>query len=540
VLVYGDHADRAEPRALLAQLRSRIEKQRGCDTWALVEAGRLVQGLLDDQMSALGKDDCTPLSDACSRWMAALAHGDPEVAQALERLEQLALPEAVSLRVPEGYAFYAVYPELYALAARELAGPVQAIGIRSIGTSLGATVAANAGGPPPLSVRPVGDPFRRELRLGPGMKGRLSAEVSHAIVDEGPGLSGSSLLCVARELMARGVPEERIHVFPSHGGNPGAEASSEDQAVWQRLRRHWRPFEDLADRLPTWCADLTGDPLAPPDDLSGGRWRALTDVDAPANVKQERRKYLLRTARGSFLLKFAGLGAAGDGVLRRARTLAEAGFGPPALGLRNGFLVQKWLQGRLPRPGEGLLERVAEYVAFRSRALPATDGTGASPGRLLEMARRNAGLVLGDTQAGALDRWAPRLGALSRDVVRVETDNRMHAWEWLQLADGRIVKTDGADHCRGHDLVGCQDPAWDLAGAAVELELDPRILMQRFRAHDGRGAMPEVLAFCRPCYLAFQLGSATLAAEGLPSEDSVRLRSAALRYTALLARELRS
>jgi hypothetical protein len=238
VLVYGDHADRAEPPAILVQLRNRIEEQGGCDTWALVEAGRLVQGLLDEEMSALGEDDCTPLSDACSRLMAALAHGGLQVPSALEKLEQLDLPEAVSLRVPEGYAFYAVYPELYALAARELPGPVQAIGIRSIGTSLGAMVAATAGGPPPLSVRPVGDPFRRELRLGPGMKARLSPEASHAIVDEGPGLSGSSLLCVARELMARGVPEERIHVFPSHGGKPGAEASSDDQAVWQRLRRH--------------------------------------------------------------------------------------------------------------------------------------------------------------------------------------------------------------------------------------------------------------------------------------------------------------
>ena len=34
------------------------------------------------------------------------------------------------------------------------------------------------------------------------------------------------------------------------------------------------------------------------------------------------------------------------------------------------------------------------------------------------------------------------------------------------------MKTDALDHAFGHDLVGCQDIAWDLAGAAVEFDLD--------------------------------------------------------------------
>jgi hypothetical protein len=370
------------------------------------------------------------------------------------------------------------------------------------------------------------------------MKARFAPGTSFAIVDEGPGLSGSSFLCVVRELIARGVPARRIHLFPSHSGSPGPEAAPSDRALWEDLPRHFCPFETLLDQVPRWCEDATGGAIQPVKDLGGGLWRAVTNVDAKAFVQQERRKLLVRTGRGSFLLKFAGLGKAGDAVFRRARALADAGFSPPVLGLRSGFLIHRWLQARPPGIGAAFLDRVAEYVAFRSRALPAAGDSGASPQLLLEMARRNAGLALGNTEAEALDRWRPHLDALGRDVVRVETDNRMYRWEWLQTTDGAILKADSADHCRAHDLVGCQDAAWDLVGASIELELDPGELLRRFRAHRGRGAAPVVLAFFRHCYLAFQLGSFTLAADAVPGEAAT-LRAAADRYRALLRNELR-
>ena len=37
--------------------------------------------------------------------------------------------------------------------------------------------------------------------------------------------------------------------------------------------------------------------------------------------------------------------------------------------------------------------------------------------------------------------------------------------------DGRLLKTDALDHHAGHDLIGCQDITWDIAGATVELDL---------------------------------------------------------------------
>ena len=97
---------------------------------------------------------------------------------------------------PEGYSFYALYPEAYLEAASALAGtPVHAIGIRSIGLGLAALIAAACDGAMPISVRPVGHPFQRELRLSPALQRRLlegAPDTVYAIADEGPGLSGSS------------------------------------------------------------------------------------------------------------------------------------------------------------------------------------------------------------------------------------------------------------------------------------------------------------------------------------------------------------
>ena len=72
-----------------------------------------------------------------------------------------------------------------------------------------------------------------------------------------------------------------------------------------------------------------------------------------------------------------------------------------------------------------------------------------------------------------MPRWAHRIGALERGLRRTETDNRLHVWEWLIRPDGRLLKTDALDHHAAHDLVGCQDVAWDVAGAVVELDLSP-------------------------------------------------------------------
>jgi hypothetical protein len=596
MLVYGDHSRREDPVALIVGLGARAQEARrlaerggeepGGPGWIrlhagladlLVRAGELEQGLLDEQCSRLGGEVWTSLTAAATAVTRTVAsalsasfNGQqplplPEIERALETLLGLRLPATIEVRVPEGYVLYGLYPEMYLAAAGQLPpGPLQVIGLRSIGTSLGAAVAAGAGtvgddGVRLASVRPCGHPFDRRLVLPAATGGLLLQQDRFAIVDEGPGLSGSSFGSVADWLEDRGVPADRIWFFPSHPGEPGPQASERHRSRWRRARRLLVSFEELfVDAgcpwpIERWVEDLTGPALGPVEDVGAGRWRERlfggSDRWPPVHLHQERRKFLVRTASGTWLLKSAGLGGPGEAALERAAVLQAAGLIPPVAGLRHGFLIGPWLDGArpyssLPDPErrrllDPLLDQAARYLALAADRFPAAEDQGASLPRLLEMAEHNTREALGDETAAALGSWRPLLGDLGRQVRRVRTDNRMHAWEWLVTADGRILKADALDHHRGHDLIGAQDIAWDLAGAAVELDLDEEardLLLERVA---GRGhylylsQRPLLLAFCEAAYLAFQLGHWTLGAaalEGTDPAEAERLRAAAGRY----------
>jgi hypothetical protein len=116
----------------------------------------------------------------------------------------------------------------------------------------------------------------------------------------------------------------------------------------------------------------------------------------------------------------------------------------------------------------------------------------------------------------------------------------MHLWEWLHLPDGRLLKADGIDHSAAHDLVGCQDVAWDVAGAAVELGLshDEAESLRAAVELAGCSVEPDLVAALTPCYLAFQLGACTMASQSAGAEEAVRLKGAATRYGRLLADRL--
>jgi hypothetical protein len=110
----------------------------------------------------------------------------------------------------------------------------------------------------------------------------------------------------------------------------------------------------------------------------------------------------------------------------------------------------------------------------------------------------------------------------------------MHAWEWLQDRERRLLKTDAIDHARAHDLVGCQDIAWDIAGAIVELRLAPEdvekisIMVERESRH---GIDPLLIRFLTLCYAAFQAGYYALAERALAfSPEARRLHEAKARY----------
>ena len=116
----------------------------------------------------------------------------------------------------------------------------------------------------------------------------------------------------------------------------------------------------------------------------------------------------------------------------------RAGLVPETVGLRHGFLVERWHgEARLLQTAHlnraALTRHVGRYLGVRARAFPAAAESGASIHELFQMARRNTSLALGQDAAGALERFVPLLPGLERCVRRVETDNRMHAHEWLVL-----------------------------------------------------------------------------------------------------------
>ena len=327
-----------------------------------------------------------------------------------------------------------------------------------------------------------------------------------------------ALRAVADWLQDRGVPLERIAVLPSHAGAPGAAATAERRRWWNSVQREVGDFGNCSPRLiGRWVPSEVGPLDQPPQDISGGTWRELhhaRDSDWPAIVPAwERRKYLVSVRGQSFLVKFAGLGRIGEEKLAMAGALHLDGLVPEPIGLVHGFLVERWCEEAKPLPaGEKPLPEIAHYIATRAKLLPAATGSGASIEELLRMGRRNISLEFGDELAHGLGHWERRASDLEQRIVRVRTDNKLDRHEWLRTPSGALLKTDALDHYQGHDLIGCQDVAWDMAGAITEIDLDQEQGRELANAVERRGVRVdrELLDFYRVAYLAFRLGRARL------------------------------
>ena len=550
MLVYGDRSEKADPRLRLRDLDAQLTAVASMDaglarhsalTDALIEGGRILQGVADADFAANGCDRRTVASDALMQFLLSIARElcrswDTGFALA-PRMEAppdgLDLPDSITMRVPEGYAFYALYPEAYAEAARslKLAGPVTVIGLRSIGTSLAAITAAAIGASSLVTLRPFGDAYARQVAISDALARVLlsDSDGQFVIVDEGPGLSGSSFGAVADWLEDHGVAEDRLIALPSHGESLGLHASERHRKRWPRIRRSIASFEDgFPELLSIWAKGTLGTI----EDISHGQWRKRVYATAadwpPVCPTWERRKFTCSSGGRSCLLKFAGLGREGESKLERARVLHAAGLTPEPLGLLHGFLVERWHDEALPLPATSKpLAQLARYIGARARLLHAREESGASLDGFLTMIRRNVGLSLGRRALPQADFWAERLPRLERLTARTQTDNRLDRHEWLQLPGGRLLKSDALDHCQSHDLVGCQDVSWDVAGATIEFDLDPREaswLAAEVGRVAGRLIDPDLLQFMTLAYLAFRLGQATLSSEMSAGDQTERRR----------------
>jgi hypothetical protein len=537
-------------------------------TTVLIDVGAMESALLDARHpNADGWDEdaraLRRLSEHVGDAFVASWNGrmvDTECLHATVQSARFVMPSLpLETRVPEGFAYYGLMPETYADAAYRFqaetgASHVVVIGIRSIGTSLSAVVAAalrsRAECVESFTVRPRGHPFDRELRVAPTLSREWDEKRSwwFAIVDEGPGLSGSSFAATSRALEEAGVPPEHIALFPSWDPAADALRSERARSRWNLHRRYLGNFDDLWLRSGRLVGRHKASALR---DLSGGRWRTVmyaNEREHPAVQPQheQRKLQLIRDERPSLLLKFVGIGSLGRPRLEVAESLTNAGFFPGPVGLHDGFLVLPWVEGRVQSRQDlspELVRELGRYLGWRSSLRTATAGT--SPDSMLAMIEENVREGLGASGSAAaaaahLERWRRVL----EDAQPVITDGHMMPHEWLRTGGGdRWAKADGVSHHDDHFLPGCQDIAWDVAGAIEEWGLahaQRALLLSTYSTASGDSTIEQRLPIWRAAYLAYRLGYTSLAVEALGVDaDGRRMGAARRRYARRLRVALR-
>jgi hypothetical protein len=431
--------------------------------------------------------------------------------------------EQMAISSPEGFAHYALHPLAYAEAVKQLplhGHSVAVVGIRSIGTTLSAITAAAARSrglaSARITVRPFGHPYNRKTEfLGEQLRfvrSFIGAGADFLVVDEGPGLSGSSFLSVAEALSRAGVREDRITMVCGHPPDFDSFCSSHGP---QRARK-FRWIASSSEPRKPQAAELS---------IGAGQWRRhlFPNPSAwPASwTALERLKYLSPNHCERQLIKFAGLGHYGARVLEREEQAAGAGFGLLPRCQPHGFASYNWIAGR-PMSSKDLahdaLQRLGEYCAFR--ALTCSTQL-ADLDALQEMAVHNA-QQLGLNPPGRL--------RLERPVI---VDGRMQPHEWLRTADGEMLKADCGSHGDDHFFPGPTDIAWDLAGAIVEWRMngvEARFFLESYRRWSGDDAEGRIEAFVA-AYTIFRRAYCLMAANALQEhQERKRLERAAADY----------
>ena len=491
---------------------------------ALLRAGELECALAD---AGAESPDCAML--ATERLAEALVEPDSEIEFSLlaQSLEELTVPENVEVSPPEGFAYYALHPLSYAATLGPLVNAgetIAVVGIRSIGATLSAVAvaAARARGARAerITIRPTGHPYNRQTRLSAEQK-RFVREHAAApasrflVVDEGPGLSGSSFLSVAEALESAGVVRDKIFLVCSH--IPDFNQLRADNARSRAQRFHW-----IA------ATNKPGEPAISAQFLGGGHWRQqhfACREDWPASwVNFERLKYLSTAPNGERerqLRKFIGFGHYGHPVLAREQQIADAGFGIEPRREHDGFVSYRWFDGR-PMSRHDLsqqsIERLADYCALRAQSCSVSEGDITT---LQQMAEHNLG------QQGMF------LSLPLRLETPVVPDGRMQPHEWLLTPAGQMLKTDSGAHGDDHFFPGPCDIAWDLAGAIVEWEMTAgqvQYFLERYRAASENDASTRIAGYLA-AYTAFRRAYCLMAANALgDTEEQARFETAAVRY----------
>jgi hypothetical protein len=400
-----------------------------------------------------------------------------------ENLENVPADVLLRFKMPEGFAFYGLTPEQYRRAARRWVteirppGDVVVIGIRSIGTTLSRVVtdelAAAGIAAQRCTVRTEGHPFARGVRL-PEWIGPTAA--AYLVVDEGPGMSGSSFLAVSAELQKRGVGRERIHFFPSHDGSPGKAASAQALAEWNLFAR--------------WVEPAVKPPLSPEWD-----WKYI-GPSAPAPFDC--------SGRAEYF----------------ARRNAERSCGVPMMQRNGWWMAFSKIAGEPARIDPATL---AKHISATADSPLSLKDELETEHRLREMLIVNVEKQFCDAAlSNALRRWLDGLtiehGHASSGDGHLEPEN------WIKDAAGRLWKLQTTGSGLSHFVAYRLPVWWDVAQAVLEWDFGNEILRELKKA--GLECEPKTLAFFKMANAAFELGKSVLFNKGDITLREERLRRA--------------
>ncbi len=555
MIVYGLRSFDLEPVGFLADLHTRIASAEAAPPRAtllewLVDAGEAEAAVADALLPEVDSDagelsGWREIAGAISAASCASWYGDldaiPSALQrarwAIERVLQDPQPRLVRARTAEGFACYSLYPEQYMSAAEQIlargrAQSVFCLGLRSIGGILAHVVGASLqrGGVWPVvrSVRPRGHPFDRHLRIDRSLEKLIASSGCdlYAVIDEGPGISGTSFAAAAEALLALGITRERVVLVPAWHADGDRLNAARGRRTWQAHRRfvgEYSPFERYRHSI----------------DLSAGQWRSRVFARAPewpAVQPQHERPKFLDTAGGR-VARFAGIGRTAWRRRERAEVLHDLGFGAAARELRDGVLELEWLEGRpVQEASAAFLHRAAEYVAaVKSRFALARPDDVDELAAMIDANAAEAGLLVDvKTLSSAM---------VSSGAERVAVDGRMMLHDWIQTGSG-FAKVDTLDHHDDDFFPGSRDIAWDVAGMCVECDLSAtaaEAFVHHYARASGDRDIGRRLPFYEAAYTAYRLGDAHLASETVAeATDAERFKRLERVYANRLRRFQRS
>ncbi len=513
VIIFRDDSEMVSATCIASQMRHAVDRIREGNAASVLDslilAGRLESAAWDAEWPC--SKECSTLTDKLARHLVSTAPTDASVEPLISTIVAQ-LPNSVRLSTPEGFSYYSLHPGDFADAAASMRSTESfaLIGIRSIGTTLSAVALAqlqsrNALGSR-ITVRPLGHPFDRKTHFtgfqGDWIEKHKAQGSQFLVLDEGPGLSGSSFLSVAEGLSERGVSSDRITLIGTRECDPQELRLVNAAERWNRFTFR-KVYSRLRDRFGAFIP------------LSGDAWRKYflgCEKNWPASWQMMESLRFFSPDR-EHIFKFEGLGASGAESLGRAHTINKAGFGPRVEDAGEGIHRYDFVPGRPLMASDlssEILDQLWSYCAFRAEEFESPTECGTE---LQNMVQFNFSQEFG--------REVALPDGVYGTQAAVIADCRMQPHEWIQSPNGRILKVDSAQHGNDHFLPGPTDFRWDLAGAIVEWDMSDdvtRTFCQRFRHHSGKSTtdLPYFeLAYCifRLSYLKMAWSTTTNPAE---------------------------